>query len=101
AKDAVPALAQAVKKGGADERRLTIAALLAIGTSAVKDRKDMVGAALRDALKDNEVEVRLSAVRALGRLDPTGKERVEALRAALNDTNPDVRRAASEVLLTD
>jgi HEAT repeat protein len=101
AKDAVPALAQAVKKGEADERRLAIAALLAIGAGAVRDKKDLVGAALRDALKDNEVEVRLSAVRAFGRLDPTGKENVEALRAALNDTNPDVRRAASEALLTD
>jgi HEAT repeat protein len=101
AKDAVSALALAVKKSEAAERPLAMKALIAVGANAIKDKKEVVGSALRDALKDKDAEVRLTAVRALGRLDPTGKESIEALRNALNDADSNVRRAASEALLAE
>jgi HEAT repeat protein len=101
AKDAVPALVQTVKKGETAERQSAMTALIAVGANAIQDRKEVVGSALRDTLKDKEAEVRLTAVRALGRLDPTTKESIEALRGALHDTDANVRRAASEALLAD
>ncbi len=49
-------------------------------------------------LRDQRINVRAAAARALGRIGPEAKAAVPALSKALKDNNADVRRAAARAL---
>jgi HEAT repeat protein len=86
-------LAKAINKGDPDTRILVIQALVAISKPS-----EPAGAALVEALSAPSSRVRLEAARALGKFK-TGPKTVEALRKALDDSDPEVRSAAAESLL--
>jgi HEAT repeat protein len=54
--------------------------------------------ALERALKDESLEVRAEAARSLGRIGSAAAQSTPALREALNDKQPRVRRAAADAL---
>jgi HEAT repeat protein len=77
----------------------------AVREQAVKELRgggpETVGV-LAKALSDADVRIRLGAARALGEFDPEvfelSTDPVPSLRAATNDTDPDVRQAAAQSL---
>jgi HEAT repeat protein len=96
ARDAVTALAAAVRGGDTGTRLAVIRVLVAVGTEA---RSALP--ALATALSDPEPAVRSNAARALSRFGPARGKIVEALRKALDDPDAQVRQAAADALLVD
>jgi HEAT repeat protein len=92
AKDAIPALARALRDEYEQVRRGAAASLAAIGAdqSAIPD--------LVVALKDVDAEVRESAARALGSAGSQARAAVPSLGLLLKDPSEDVRQAAAEAL---
>jgi HEAT repeat protein len=91
AKEAVPALQEALADSDKEVRRSAARSLGDIGRAA----KPAVPA-LGKALKDPDATVRQAAAYALGRIgDPAGKPYLEA---AKKDTNENVKRAAKDAL---
>jgi HEAT repeat protein len=93
-RNAVPALAHAVKAHDADMRLAALAALKGMGENA----RPAIPA-LSGALGDPEPRVRQAAAAALGDLGPVARDAVPDLNLALKDSDPNVRRAASDALL--
>src|SRR6266511_2269526 len=93
AKEAVPALAAALKDRDQFVRLYAARALRRMGAEAKE-----AAAALIAALKDQDSSVRASAADALGRMGAEAKEAVPALIAALNDQDSSVRASAAESL---
>lgn len=87
---AVPALADALRTGPEDARRAAGYGLAAAGAPAVEALLGMAGNA--------EEQVRLAAVDALGDLGPTAAVAVPVLAGALGDESGWVRRHAAEAL---
>jgi HEAT repeat protein len=92
---AVKELTEAADKGDAATRVAALRALAAVGGRA----QPAVPVLIR-ALQAPEAPVRAAAARALGRLDG-GEEGIKALRKALEDSDAEVRTAASDALLED
>jgi HEAT repeat protein len=61
------------------------------------DAKDAIPA-LIEALKDNDVQVRRTVARALGKIGPAAKSAVPALQKVTNDADRQVRDAATLAL---
>lgn len=95
AQDAVGALAATVERGDSTPRIAAINALIAIG----KKQDPQVTQALLIGLKNEDARVRVAAATGLGVLASDTAPVVSALEKALNDTDADVQRAASEALL--
>jgi HEAT repeat protein len=51
-------------------------------------------------MSDRDARVRQAAAEALSKFGPTAQAAIPALRGALNDDNAEVRRAASDALLS-
>lgn len=91
AKDAVPALIEALDDPGVFGRFTVPNALAHIGPAAVP--------AVEQALREHgRSPVRSGCAKALGFMGPVASEAVPALQKALHDADPDVRMAASESL---
>jgi HEAT repeat protein len=90
---AVPALSRLLRDPDGDVRVASAEALLKIDPDRQGDRA--VGT-LADALKSAELLVRLRAAEALGGRGARSAAALPALRAAVQDPEPDVRRAAEE-----
>jgi HEAT repeat protein len=97
-KAAVPYLGNLVMKGDAESRIAAMRVLEAIGENALPALP-----ALAKDLDDAEPRVRIAAANTLGQFTALkGKDLAgvqKALRKALDDDNPDVRRAVSAALL--
>jgi HEAT repeat protein len=93
---AVPALATAAAQGDPEVR---IAAMMALGALNPDDSVRAVPA-LVTALGYADADVRRYAAETLGKVGPLATAAVPALRQALRDDNPSVRRAASDALLS-
>jgi len=95
AKAAVPALARAI---GSSDAELQVAAIRVLG---VIGGPHIIAAlpALSTALADPNPRVRAKAAETLGKLGPAARSTVDPLRQALQDSNADVQKAASEALL--
>jgi HEAT repeats len=85
AKDAIPAIAQILKPMNANLNFQAPGAPPPFAPPGV--------------VKYDDVHVRATAAETLGRFGPLAKNAEPVLRAALNDADPDVRKAASEALL--
>jgi HEAT repeat protein len=94
AQAAIPALARAAGRGDVEGR---IAAIRALET-IIKEPSPAV-LAIAAELKNPNHRVRQAAAEALGGLGVLARAALEPLREALNDSDPDVRRAVSEALL--
>jgi HEAT repeat protein len=81
--------------GDAEARIAAIKALAAIGTAA-EPAVPNLAKVLTDS---SEVRVRRAAAEALGRFGPLAKKAEQALRQALHDEDPEVRRLAGNALL--
>jgi HEAT repeat protein len=92
---AVKELTAAADRGDPSTRVAALRALVAVGGEA----RSAVPVLIR-ALQAPEAPVRAAAARALGRLGG-GEAGVRALRKALEDSDPEVRTAASDALLAD
>jgi HEAT repeat protein len=90
----LPALARAALRGDADSRLKVIGVLdeLKADTAEVVD-------AHAASLTADDGRVRKAAAEALLHLGPRAKAAVPALRGALEDSDPDVRRTAGEAIL--
>jgi HEAT repeat protein len=105
AEAAVPDLIRATTASDADERIAAIRTLGGIGTGA-QSAVPALSAALaavpsRPFLQpDADARVRQTAAEVLGRFGSLAASAEPALRAALNDPNSDVRKAASDALLS-
>jgi HEAT repeat protein len=93
-RNAVAALAQAVKSRDGEVRVAAIRALAGMGQNA---RPAVAG--LCGALGDTDPRVRHAAAAALGQLGRVADDAVPDLNLALKDADPNVRRAASDALL--
>ncbi len=94
---AMPALIKAVSVGDVEPRLAAMRTVLAVG----KAGQEAVPALIA-ALTDPDARVRVAAAETLGSLGSIGPEArsaAAALRKALDDDDPNVRRAASEALL--
>jgi HEAT repeat protein len=94
---AVPALTLALADADGDVRRAAVAAIRLIQPQA-KPSKELVQAIAAD-LKDPDDNVRLNAVRTLGKLGSAAAAAMPALEPLLSDPDKDVRRAAAEAML--
>ncbi len=93
-RNAVAALAQAVKSRDGEVRVAAIRALAGMGQNA---RPAVAG--LCGALGDPDPRVRQAAAAALGQLGRVADDAVPDLNLALKDADPNVRRTASDALL--
>jgi HEAT repeat protein len=93
-RNAVGALANAVKVHDSKVRVAAIQALAGMGENA-----RLAVPALAAALGDPEARVRQAAADALGQLGPIAGDAVADLNLALKDPDPAVRRAASDAVL--
>ncbi len=96
AKDAVPALTQAVAVGDAENRVAALYALMQIGKEHVADSIATIAGTLTNA----DPRVRRAAALALGRFGAVSQPAVPALRRALGDDDQEVRINASDALLS-
>jgi HEAT repeat protein len=96
ARAAVPALAEAVRKGDAEFRRAVMFAIQSIGP---EDAAPAVPG-LIEGLRNQDARVRRTAAETLGRFGSTAASAVPALRQALQDDDADVRQAASDAILS-
>lgn len=94
AKNAVPALMTILGDPDGDVRRATIGALRAIQPTD-KPPEEVIRAIARD-LRDPDPNIRLVAVRTLGRIGPSAAIVAPQLDPLRGDPDPDVRRAATE-----
>jgi HEAT repeat protein len=99
AKGAVPALVQATGKGDAEIR---IAAMRALQGVADRDRPTVATAlpAVTAELQHVDPRVRRTAAEVLGQFGPLARSSEGSLRTTLNDSDAEVRRAASDALLS-
>ena len=93
---AKPALLGLLKDPDGDVRRATLSALRVVDPDG-KASDDLVQALQLD-LRDENAEVRLQAVRALGRLGVGAAKATAAIEALLADPDKDVRKAALETM---
>ncbi len=93
---AKPALLGLLKDPDGDVRRATLTALRLIDPDG-KPTDDLVQALLLD-LKDANAEVRLQAMRALGRLGAGAAKAASMIEQLLADPDKDVRKAAVETM---
>src|SRR5262249_15517517 len=97
ARPAIKAVIQTGKKNGDEQTRLwAVRVLAAVGTEG----RSETTTPLIEALSAKEVAIRRVAVAALARLDKPDQAVTDALRTALADTDSEVRRTASEALLS-
>jgi HEAT repeat protein len=96
AKDAVPALAQAIVTGDAEPR---VAAMVALAATGPENAKAAVPQ-LVDALTHPDARVRKAAAETLGKIGPPARAAIPALRRALGDEDNDVRVNASDAILS-
>jgi HEAT repeat protein len=78
---------------------LRLIALRALGAIGAPEAYAAIPEAVA-ALRDPDFRVRLVAAQVLGRFGPVAREGVPALCQALEDSNPQVEKAAGEALLT-
>jgi HEAT repeat protein len=90
-----PALAKLLRDPAGEVRVAAAEALLKI---APEKRGESELGVLADALLNPDLLVRLRAAQALGGQGSRSKEALPALRAALQDPEPEVRRAAEEAI---
>jgi HEAT repeat protein len=93
---AVPALAQAAALADPEVR---VASMTALGGMPPAAAAAAVPA-LVTALTNRDAEVRRVAAETLGKLGPRARDAVPPLRVAVRDDNPNVRRAASDAILS-
>jgi HEAT repeat protein len=96
ARFAVPDLVAALRDTDADVRRAAVAALQQISPEA--RASEAVVRAIALDLRDPDATIRLLAVRSLGRFGRAAAVAAGDLEPLLTDPDPDVRRAASDVL---
>ncbi len=96
AKDAVPALSQAILKRDVEARQ---AAMLALQKIPVEWSKEALPS-LIECIKEFDPRVALAAVQTIGRMGPAAASAVPHLRQLLGHENEDVRRAASGAILS-
>jgi HEAT repeat protein len=94
---AVPAVLLALNDPDGDVRRAAVAALRLIQPQ-VKPSKELIQAIVVD-LADADDNVRLNAVRTLGKLGTAASAALPALQPLLSDPDKDVRRAAGEAVV--
>jgi HEAT repeat protein len=94
AREAVPALTEALRLGTPTLRLAAVQALAGIGLPS-----QAAIPALATALKTPDVRVRLAAARLLGKFGPAALESKESLGDALQDPDAEVRQAVSDALL--
>jgi HEAT repeat protein len=111
ATDAVPALAIRASQGDADIRIAAMRALVAIGTDATPALPSVTLNLIPKSRAEREQEpgpeygplpaprVRVAACETLGAFGKLSNQAVPVLQQALNDSDFDVRRAASEAIL--
>jgi HEAT repeat protein len=93
---AVPALAQAAELADPEVR---VDSMRALGGMSPAVAAPAVPA-LVTALTNRDADVRRTAAETLGRIGPRARSAVPPLRVALRDENPNVRRAASDAILS-
>ena len=86
AKDAVPALADVLRKERSMVSYYALSALSKIGTDAVKD--------LIDVMNDENAKSRLSAVQALAEMDPLPEAAMKALQEAKTSKDKELSSSA-------
>ncbi len=94
---AVPALTLVLSDADGDVRRAAVTAIRLIQPQA-KPSKELIAAIAAD-LKDADDNLRLNAIRTLGKLGPAAAAAMTALEPLLADPDKDVRRAAGEAML--
>jgi HEAT repeat protein len=92
---AIPAVVAATQTGDAEIRQAAMRALPSIDT---KGQPDTIGALIK-ALANPDARVRQTAAETLGKFGSAARSARPALAEALNDDDPEVRRAASEALV--
>ena len=92
------ALHDLLKGAGSNDADLRVAALRAIGSIGLPHAKEAIPTFCA-ALSDIDVRVRLTSAEVLGRFGPDAGLAVGALRKALEDSHPDVQKAAGDALL--
>ncbi len=96
AKPAVPALIRTVERGDSEVRRAAMLALVAIGPENARGAVP----AIAQELTDDNPRVRQTAAQVLGRFGPLARSAEPALlQRAEQDSDVDVRKAASDALL--
>jgi HEAT repeat protein len=102
AKEAIPALVATLTASDAEKRKSALNALQGIGTDAASAIPAIAGRLTdEDPSKDSGPGVRSLAAEVLGNFGPQAKSAVPALRRALEtETNPEVRQAISDALLS-
>jgi HEAT repeat protein len=91
--DSLPAMVGYLSAGDSHAREIT----LSYCVSQNHRKKEMVPA-LIECLKDKNFNVRIQACKLLGQLGKEATDAVEALRALVNDSNPNVQTAAQTAL---
>jgi HEAT repeat protein len=94
---AVPSLTTLLTDSDGDVRRAAASAIRAIQPAA-KPSPELIAAFVLD-LKDADADVRLVAVRALGRLGSAAASAIANLEPLLNDPDRDVRKAVADTIL--
>jgi HEAT repeat protein len=94
---AVPSLTQLLADTDGDVRRAAGGAIRAIQPDA-KPSRELLAAYVLD-LKDPSDDIRLLAVRALGRFGANASSSISALEPLLSDPDRDVRKAAADAIL--
>jgi HEAT repeat protein len=95
AEQTVPDLIAAIRAGDAT---LTIAAIKAL--MSINKRLDEVVPAVIEVLSVRDARARRQAAEALSRFGPAARSAADALRARLNDPDPEVRKAVADALLS-
>ncbi len=95
AKAAVGDLIKSLTASDAEMRKAAMRALVGIGT----DARPAIPALSATLVEDQDPRVRQLAAEVLSKFGDKAKEAEPALRRALRDSDPDVRKAASDALL--
>jgi HEAT repeat protein len=95
AKGALPELTRAMRASDAELRTAAIGAVGAVGANEGRSAIP----ALIEALSDTDPRVRQMAAKTLGKFGTAARGAVESLNLALEDSDTDVQKAASEALL--
>jgi HEAT repeat protein len=96
AKTAVPDLTRAMRYTDADLRMAAIQAVGAVGGPEAY----VAIPALVEAVTDTDDRVRLTAIEVLGKFGAAAADAVEVLNQAMQDSNPEIEKAAGEALLS-
>jgi HEAT repeat protein len=97
ARDALPALIQAVTQGDTESRIEALAALEALGIDEAKTALPQLTRVLGE--RDVDPKVLIEIAKALGRMGGAARPAVPALRRLLGHEEAEVRLAASEAIL--